>query len=47
MRLLVDANLSPRLAAALTASGVKARHVADVGLLTAATRLAVRTLPIA
>lgn len=35
MRLLLDANLSPRVLAALSANGHKARHVGDVGLLTA------------
>lgn len=36
MRLLVDANLSPRVAAQLNSMGFEAVHVADVGLLTAA-----------
>jgi len=36
MRLLIDANLSPRVAAQLTEAGFDATHVADVGLLTAA-----------
>ncbi|MDR0359441.1 MAG: DUF5615 family PIN-like protein [bacterium] len=36
MRLLVDANLSPRIAALLGSSGFEAVHVADVGLLAAA-----------
>lgn len=35
MRLLVDANLSPKLSAALRAAGHDAIHVSDVGLLTA------------
>lgn len=35
MRLLVDANLSPRVAAQLSSAGFEAVHVADVGLLTA------------
>jgi predicted nuclease of predicted toxin-antitoxin system len=33
---LVDANLSPRVAARLNGVGFEAVHVADVGLLTAA-----------
>ena len=36
MRFLVDANLSPRVAAGLTSAGFESIHVADVGLLTAA-----------
>jgi len=36
VRLLVDANLSPRVAAHLNGAGFEAVHVADVGLLTAA-----------
>lgn len=36
MRLLIDANLSPRVAAQLDDMGLDAIHVADVGLLTAA-----------
>jgi predicted nuclease of predicted toxin-antitoxin system len=36
MKLLLDANLSPRLAATLTEAGYKVAHVADLGLLTAA-----------
>jgi predicted nuclease of predicted toxin-antitoxin system len=36
MRLLIDANLSPRVAAQLADMGFDAIHVADVGLLTAA-----------
>lgn len=35
MRLLVDANLSPRVAEGLTRAGHDAVHVADVGLLEA------------
>ncbi|MDZ7576621.1 MAG: DUF5615 family PIN-like protein [Candidatus Nanopelagicales bacterium] len=35
MKLLVDANLSPRVAAALAEAGYDASHVADHGLLTA------------
>jgi len=35
VRLLVDANLSPKVAAQLTGAGFEAVHVADVGLLTA------------
>lgn len=35
MRLLVDANLSPRLAAGLSLGGHEASHVSDHGLLTA------------
>lgn len=35
MRFLVDANLSPRIVAILTASGHDGLHVRDVGLLTA------------
>jgi predicted nuclease of predicted toxin-antitoxin system len=36
MRFLVDANLSPRVAATLSSAGFESSHVADVGLLTAA-----------
>ncbi len=36
MRLLLGANLSPRLVAALTAAGYDARHVDGIGLLGAA-----------
>ena len=35
MRLLLDANLSPRLVAVLTEAGHVVRHVVDVGLATA------------
>jgi predicted nuclease of predicted toxin-antitoxin system len=35
VRLLIDANLSPRVAALLGAEGHEAVHVADIGLLTA------------
>ncbi len=35
MRLLLDANLSPRVATSLRASGFDAVHVADLDLLTA------------
>ena len=35
MRFLVDANLSPRVAARLRSAGHDATHVGDVGLLTA------------
>ena len=35
MRLLIDANLSPRVAKRLSAAGFDVWHVADVGLLTA------------
>ncbi|MDY7104066.1 MAG: DUF5615 family PIN-like protein [Actinomycetota bacterium] len=35
MRFLIDANLSPRVALALTSAGHPALHVADVGLLAA------------
>ena len=38
MRLLVDANLSPRVAVALTKAGLESVHVYDVGLLTAPDR---------
>jgi len=41
MRFLVDANLSPRVAAGLTSAGFESVHVADVGLL-AVSRGAVR-----
>jgi predicted nuclease of predicted toxin-antitoxin system len=34
MRLLIDANLSPKVAAGLTRAGFEASHVADHGLLT-------------
>ncbi len=36
MRLLIDANLSPRVSAGLRSAGFDAIHVADVGLVTAA-----------
>jgi predicted nuclease of predicted toxin-antitoxin system len=36
MRLLIDANLSPRIAALLGNGGFEAVHVADVGLVSAA-----------
>ena len=36
MRFLVDANLSPRVAALLDSAGFESVHVGDVGLLTAA-----------
>jgi predicted nuclease of predicted toxin-antitoxin system len=36
VKLLVDANLSPRIAAAVRAAGFDSVHVAEVGLLTAA-----------
>lgn len=36
MKLLIDANLSPRVTEALNDAGFEAVHVADVGLLTAA-----------
>ena len=36
MRLLIDANLSPRVATGLCSAGLDARHVADAGLVTAA-----------
>lgn len=36
MRLLIDANLSPRIAALLGSAGFEAVHVADVGLLAVA-----------
>ena len=35
MRLLLDANLSPRLIGVLAEAGYKAVHVAEVGLLAA------------
>ena len=35
MRLLIDANLSPRIAARLRGAGHDAVHVADVGMLAA------------
>lgn len=38
MRLLVDANLSPKVAVALGKSGFESVHVGDVGLLTASDR---------
>lgn len=38
MRLLVDANLSPKVAVALGKSGLESVHVGDVGLLTASDR---------
>ncbi|MGH3500165.1 MAG: DUF5615 family PIN-like protein [Nocardioidaceae bacterium] len=36
MRLLIDANLSPRIAARLRQEGYEVAHVQDVGLVTAA-----------
>jgi predicted nuclease of predicted toxin-antitoxin system len=36
MRFLIDANLSPRVAASLSSAGFESVHVRDVGLLTAA-----------
>ena len=38
MRLLIDANLSPKVAAALSKAGLESVHVGDVGLLTAPDR---------
>ncbi|HET9080081.1 MAG TPA: DUF5615 family PIN-like protein [Trebonia sp.] len=38
MRLLIDANLSPKVAVALGKSGFESVHVGDAGLLTAADR---------
>ncbi len=38
MRFIVDAQLPPALARALTAAGFAAAHVADIGLLTASDR---------
>jgi hypothetical protein len=38
VRLLIDANLSPRIAAALSKAGLESVHVCDVGLLTAPDR---------
>ena len=38
MRLLIDANLSPKVAAALRKAGLESVHVGDVGLLTAPDR---------
>jgi len=35
MRLLIDANLSPRVAVALSKAGLESVHVCDAGLLTA------------
>jgi predicted nuclease of predicted toxin-antitoxin system len=35
VRLLIDANLSPKVAAALRTAGLESVHVGDVGLLTA------------
>lgn len=35
MRLLIDANLSPKVAVALAKAGLESVHVGDVGLLTA------------
>ncbi len=34
-RLLLDANISPRVAAALRAEGIDSRHVGEIGLLAA------------
>jgi len=38
VRLLIDANLSPRVAVALSKAGLESVHVGDVGLLTAPDR---------
>jgi hypothetical protein len=38
VRLLIDANLSPKVAVALGKSGFESVHVGDVGLLTASDR---------
>jgi predicted nuclease of predicted toxin-antitoxin system len=38
VRLLIDANLSPRIAVALGKAGLESVHVCDVGLLTAPDR---------
>jgi predicted nuclease of predicted toxin-antitoxin system len=38
VRLLIDANLSPKVAAALRKAGLESVHVGDVGLLTAPDR---------
>jgi predicted nuclease of predicted toxin-antitoxin system len=38
VRLLIDANLSPRVAAVLSKAGLESVHVRDVGLLTAPDR---------
>jgi predicted nuclease of predicted toxin-antitoxin system len=38
VRLLIDANLSPKVAAALSKAGLESVHVGDVGLLTAPDR---------
>jgi predicted nuclease of predicted toxin-antitoxin system len=38
VRLLIDANLSPKVAAALRKVGLESVHVGDVGLLTAPDR---------
>jgi predicted nuclease of predicted toxin-antitoxin system len=38
VRLLIDANLSPKVAAALSEAGLESVHVGDVGLLTAPDR---------
>jgi hypothetical protein len=38
VRLLIDANLSPKVAAALCKAGLESVHVGDVGLLTAPDR---------
>lgn len=38
MRLLIDANLSPKIAAALSKAGLESAHVGDAGLLTAPDR---------
>ena len=38
MRLLIDANLSPKVAAALSKAGLESVHVGDAGLLTAPDR---------
>ena len=38
MRFLVDANLSPKIAVALSKAGLESVHVSDAGLLTAPDR---------
>jgi predicted nuclease of predicted toxin-antitoxin system len=38
VRLLIDANLSPRIAVALGKAGLESIHVRDVGMLTAPDR---------
>ena len=48
VRLLIDANLSPRVAVALSKAGLESVHVCDVGAIVtiARGRMRIRSLPI-